>query len=113
VLSACDTAVGATLGQEGVLNLARAFLLAGARSVVTTVWAVSDETSTALMRRFYENIATGQDVAEALMGAKSAMLKQFGPNVLPTVAAFQVIGVGDYRLDSQLTRAGTNGNSSR
>lgn len=113
VLSACDTAVGATLGQEGVLNIARAFLLVGARSVVTTLWAVSDESSTALMRRFYENIANGQDVAEALMGAKSAMLSQFGPNVLSSVAAFQIVGVGDYRLAPELTRARTNGNSSR
>jgi CHAT domain-containing protein len=45
VLSACDTAVGPTLGQEGVLNIARAFLLADARSVITTLWAVSDVTS--------------------------------------------------------------------
>jgi CHAT domain-containing protein len=45
VLSACDTAVGPTLGQEGVLNIARAFLLADARSVITTLWGVSDVTS--------------------------------------------------------------------
>ena len=64
VLSACDTAIGPTLGQEGVLNIARAFLLAGAQSVIMTLWAVSDATSMALMRRFYENLAAGRDVAE-------------------------------------------------
>ena len=71
VLSACDTAVGPTLGQEGVLNIARAFLLAGARSVITTLWAVNDATATAVMRRFYENMAGGQDVAEALKRSKA------------------------------------------
>lgn len=98
VLSACDTAIGPTLGQEGVLNLARAFLLAGARSVVTTLWTVSDATSTALMRRFYENIAAGHDVAEALTLSKAAVLEQFGSEALGTVAAFQIVGIGDHRV---------------
>jgi CHAT domain-containing protein len=101
VLSACDTAIGPTLGQEGVLNLARAFLLAGARSVVTTLWTVSDATSTALMRRFYENIAAGHDVGEALMLSKAALLEQFGSDALGTVAAFQIVGIGDHRVAAQ------------
>ena len=71
VLSACDTAVGPTLGQEGVLNIARAFLLAGARSVITTLWAVSDATSTAVMRRFYENLAAGESWRQS-PGAKQS-----------------------------------------
>ena len=82
MLSACDTAVGPIVGQEGVLNIARAFLLAGAHSVITTLWAVSDATSTALMRRFYENITAGQDIAEALMRSKAAVIEQFGPEAL-------------------------------
>ena len=98
VLSACDTAVGPTLGQEGVLNIARAFLLAGAQSVITTLWAVSDATSMALMRRFYENVSAGQDIAEALTHSKQAVIEQFGPAALPTVAAFQLVGVGDQRV---------------
>jgi CHAT domain-containing protein len=98
VLSACDTAVGPTLGQEGVLNLARAFLLAGARSIVTTLWTVKDTMSTAVMRRFYEHLAAGQDVAKALSMAKRDVLDRFGPNALPTVAAFQLVGVGDARI---------------
>jgi len=113
VLSACDTTVGPTLGQEGLLNIARAFLLAGARSVVTTLWAVSDETSTAVMRRFYENLAAGQDAAEGLMRAKSAVVRQFGPGALPTVAAFQIVGVGDYRLANRLSQSAGRGNSGK
>lgn len=98
VLSACDTAVGPTLGQEGVLNIARAFLLAGARSVITTLWAVSDATSTAVMRRFYENLAAGDDVASALARAKATVLEQFGADARATTAAFQIVGVGDHRV---------------
>jgi CHAT domain-containing protein len=98
VLSACDTAVGPTLGQEGVLNVARAFLLAGARSVITTLWAVSDATSTAVMRRLYENLAAGADVASALARSKATVIEQFGDDARATVAAFQLIGVGDHRL---------------
>jgi len=103
VLSACDTAVGPTLGQEGVLNIARAFLLAGARSVITTLWAVSDATATAVMRQFYENIAGGQDVAEALTRSKAKVIEQFGSDALATVSAFQIIGVGDHRVSTGST----------
>jgi CHAT domain-containing protein len=98
VLSACDTAVGPTLGQEGVLNIARAFLLAGARSVITTLWAVSDDTSAAVMRRFYENLAAGDDVGSALARAKGTVVEQFGPDARATTAAFQIVGVGDHRV---------------
>ena len=98
VLSACDTAVGPMLGQEGVLNIARAFLVGGARSVITTLWAVNDATSTVVMRRLYENLAAGQDVAQALSHSKAAVVGELGPDSLPTVAAFQLVGVGDHRI---------------
>ena len=104
VLSACETSVGPTIGQEGVLNLARAFLLAGARSVVTTLWAVSDATSTALMQRFYQNLIAGQDVAEALARSKAKTLTDFGTNALATVAAFQVVAPGDHPIAKAGTR---------
>jgi CHAT domain-containing protein len=113
VLSACDTSVGPTLGQEGVLNIARAFLLAGAQSVVTMLWTVSDATSTALMRHFYENVAAGEDVAQALMRSKETVIERFGPAALPTVAAFQIVGGGDYRVTSKTTQRGTNAQATR
>ena len=108
VLSACDTAVGPTLGQEGVLNIARAFLLAGARSVITTLWAVSDATSTAVMRRFYENLAAGESIAVALARSKAAVLDQFGDDARATVAAFQLIGVGDHRVGTVHRKTGAS-----
>jgi carboxyl-terminal processing protease len=52
VLSACSTAVGRLQGQVGVANLARAFLQAGADSVVSTLWPVDDLQSLFLMKAF-------------------------------------------------------------
>jgi CHAT domain-containing protein len=98
VLSACDTAVGPTIGQEGVQNLARAFLLAGARSVVTTLWAVNDTVSLELMREFYTRLANGLNVAAALTEAKREVSERMGPPATPTLAAFQVVGAGDARV---------------
>ena len=98
VLSACATAVGPTIGQEGVQNLARAFLVAGARSVITTLWAVNDAVSLELMRGLYAKLADGQNVAEALAEAKREVSQRLGPPALPTLAAFQVVGSGDARV---------------
>jgi CHAT domain-containing protein/tetratricopeptide (TPR) repeat protein len=94
VLSACNTGAGPSFGQEGIANLARAFLIAGASSVVTTLWSVGDTGSSGLMTEFYRNLHAGQDVATALWNAKQTLLRRFGPSILPTVAAFQVVGNG-------------------
>jgi CHAT domain-containing protein len=94
VLSACNTGAGPSFGQEGIANLARAFLIAGASSVVTTLWSVGDTGSSGLMTEFYRNLHAGRDVATALWNAKQTLLRQFGPSILPTVAAFQVVGNG-------------------
>lgn len=109
VLSACDTSVGPTIGQEGVQNLARAFLAAGARSVITTLWTVNDRVSLALMRAFYERLADGQSVAAALASAKAEVARRLGPPALATIAAFQLVGDGDATIripGQQLAAAG-------
>jgi CHAT domain-containing protein len=98
VLSACDTSVGPTIGQEGVQNLARAFIGAGARAVITTLWTVNDRVSLALMRSFYAELAAGHPLASALASAKAAVIRQLGPPAIPTVAAFQIVGDGDATL---------------
>ena len=83
VLSACDTAVGPLQGQEGIANLSRAFLLAGARTVVSTLWQVDDSSSLFLMKRFYARLAANMSAASALTAAKRDMVRMFGRKALP------------------------------
>ncbi len=68
ILSACNTTVGRPLGQEGVSNLARAFLAAGANAVLTTSWSVADTASGSPLAEFYSSLQRGKSVALALRG---------------------------------------------
>ena len=56
VLSACATALGPELGGEGLMSLARAFQIAGARTVAASLWPVADESTAELMIRFYRHL---------------------------------------------------------
>lgn len=74
VLSACRTALGPVEG-DGVIGLARAFLSAGARSVVATQWDVSDRVSYDVMRRFYGQRRLGLSKSQALRAAQLGVLR--------------------------------------
>lgn len=82
-LSACETGAGRIDGQEGVSNLVRPFLAAGARTVVANLWAADDTFSPVLMKEFYRLLASGADKADALRRAKLKMLDQFGAQAVP------------------------------
>lgn len=73
VLSACETGLGQLAKGEGIISLSRAFSYAGARSVITSLWRVSDQHTTNLMVDFYQHLKTGQAKDKALWQAK----KQF------------------------------------
>ncbi|MFG0316504.1 MAG: CHAT domain-containing protein [Planctomycetota bacterium JB042] len=74
VLSACSTARGRPRRGEGIESLARAFLHAGARHVVASLWDVSDAAAVRTMRRFYEALL-GEDAPpdRALHAARQAL----------------------------------------
>ncbi len=70
VLSACNTGVGPLRGGEGVASLARSFIQAGSRAVVSSLWPVPDEGTSGLMTAFYQNLHQGMGRSEALRQAK-------------------------------------------
>jgi len=71
VLSACDTARGVVRRGEGVQSLARAFMYAGARDVVATLWQVDDKETEVAMRSLYEGLkGEGRGAASALRQAR-------------------------------------------
>ena len=98
-LSACDTGAGRLVGQEGIVNLVRAFLFAGARSVVASLWAADDVFTTSLMKRFYANLAKGTDRGVALQKAKLGLIEQFGDQAVPFFwAGFTMVGDGSRQI---------------
>jgi len=82
VLSSCESGLGEVAGSEGVFGLQRAFALSGARSVVGSLWSVSDHATKTLMIEFYRNLwdeKKKMGKLEALRQAQLTMLKRYDP----------------------------------
>ena len=79
VLSCCHSGRG-EIKDEGVVGIARAFLGAGARSVLVSLWAIEDKATLEFMRVFYQNLVEGKKASEALNHATNYMRgsKDFG-----------------------------------
>ena len=65
VLSCCHSGRG-EIKAEGVVGIARAFMGAGARSVVVSLWAIDDEATLEFMKCFYQHLAEGKPASESL-----------------------------------------------
>lgn len=101
ILSACETGIGRLHQGEGLISLARGFLYAGAKSVITTLWQINDEANYKLSQTFFQNLKKGQNKAQALQTAKISHIQESdNMNAHPVYwAAF--IGIGNERAISQ------------
>jgi CHAT domain-containing protein len=95
-LSACETG---TSGEPGVISMGEAFLIAGARAVVVSLWSVEDHSTTLLMEYFYTHLAKGEDKATALAEAKRDFLSKNKGKPPFYWAGFVMVGEGAYSID--------------
>ena len=98
VLSGCETGGGEATRGEGLLGLTRAFQYAGARSVIATLWPVSDRYSKRLVLELYRRLADGSPKDEALRAAQASLIDE-GAHPFHW-AAFQLHGDWQYRAPS-------------
>lgn len=97
-VSACETDAGKFVRGEGVESFGRAFLAAGARSVVTSLWDVNDRLTSEMMLRFYSELTAGKSKAEALRAAKLEFLRRPATPHPAYWAAFVLNGDGVSRI---------------
>lgn len=92
-LNGCQTGASAN-GPGSVRSLASAFLLAGARSVVATLWDIDDAHARKLSVAFHERLTRGEPIASALRSAQLQMLRSPDPSLRDPRfwSAFQTLG---------------------
>ena len=91
VLSCCYTGRG-KIKAEGVVGIARSFLAAGARAVIASLWAISDEATLAFMKHFYKQLMAGQSASKSLNQTMKWMQKTGDFSAVKYWAPFMLIG---------------------
>ena len=91
VLSCCHSGLG-EIKAEGVVGIARAFLGAGARAVLVSLWAIDDDATLEFMRMFYSHLAKGKSASESLNKAMKGMRESDKFNEVKHWAPFVLIG---------------------
>lgn len=76
MLTACQTALGRLVRGEGVMNMGRAFQLAGARHVLITLWPVNEDSSVELVELFLTQLAQGKEPPAALAAAREGIRRE-------------------------------------
>ena len=99
VLSCCHSGRG-EIKAEGVVGIARAFMAAGARSVLVSLWAIEDEATLEFMKSFYHNLVKGRSASESLNHAMKCLRESEKFSDVKYWAPFTLIGE-DVTLDKQ------------
>ncbi|MFN0176040.1 MAG: CHAT domain-containing protein [Saprospiraceae bacterium] len=95
LLSACETGIGEQQRGEGVITLARAFAFAGTKSIVASLWSVSDKSTMIVMDNFYAGIISGKPKNVALAEAKIQYLENNQAQKAHPYFWAGFVGVGD------------------
>ncbi|XP_068676207.1 tetratricopeptide repeat protein 28-like [Montipora foliosa] len=112
VLSCCHSGQG-ELKSEGVVGIARAFLCAGARSVLVSLWAIDDEATLLFMKCFYQHLADRKSVSLALHHAMKSLRETTEYSAVKYWAPFVLIGddvtfeFGQHELEKSETASKT------
>lgn len=101
-LSACESGLGRIARGDEVQGFTRAFLGAGAASLLVSLWPVEDDSTQLLMTTLYGDLARGMPAAQAMQRAQLAVLARPGYGEPYFWAAFNL--VGDWRLRLAATR---------
>jgi hypothetical protein len=99
VLATCESSLGHSRPGEGLASLARAFLLAGARCVIATLWEIENRSAREFFRLFYSFIARGEAPARSYRLAKQHYEMQYGRDA--TSVGIVVLGDADSDKDRQ------------
>ena len=92
VLSCCHSGRGRILKGEGVVGIARAFLAAGARSVLISLWAIDDEATMVFMKSFYQHLREGKTASAAIHQTMKSLRESEKFSEMRYWAPFQLIG---------------------
>ena len=98
VLSCCHSGQGRISKGEGVVGIARAFLAAGARSVLVTLWAIDDEATMVFMKSFYQHLKEGKTASVAVQQSMKFLRESKEYSEMRYWAPFQLIG-DDVRIE--------------
>ena len=99
VLSACETANGELRSGEGTVGLTLGFLYSGAKSIVSSLWNVNQNSTNQFMMLWYQQLKSAQNNSDALQKAKLDLMKQNPAFAHPKYwSAFVLIGNPDEKI---------------